>query len=293
MTKGQKAMVKHARAAQKKHSAKTLTKRQAKAVKAIVKGQAETKMVAFYGGPVAATSPPANSTGLITQAAPVGQNQYITSNSTDILKVIPDVAPGNADNERSGRYINPVSGTLRCKVMIAPVAAGGQGWKNGLAYDIVAVAYLLQSVSFKDYRNLYVENDFGKMLDSMDGNTTNFTGAYSTANLPVEKGYYKLLAKKRIPLRCSGLWTVGTTTAVTNNNSHRLSAEWTWNYKKHLPKKLIYPEQQVTVAQGQNEPLNSSIFWCVAYYQTDGTVYSGALPIINQEYTSVMKYKDF
>lgn len=297
MARKQSNAAKRMKASLQLSKARLSTKRVKAIASRVVDAKAETKMVGFFNGPVAATSPPANSNGWLADALPVAQNQIITSNPTDILKLIPDVSPGNGDNQRTGRYIMPTAASVRCKVMLAPNTTGSTGWASPQisAYDLTFVAYLLQSVSFKNYRDLYVENDFGKMLDDLSGGTCNFDGSYSAANLPVEKGYYKVLAKKRKQLRSSGLFTApgGVITQVSNNNSAPLVHEWTWNLKKHLPKKLIYPESTVSVAQGQNEPLNSSIFWCVGYYRTDGTGRGGSDIILNQEYTSIMKYKDF
>lgn len=275
-----------------------LTKRQKKAVKSIVNSKAETKMVSFFEGPVANPSPLQNSTGTFADKALVAHNQFINNNTTDILKVIPDVVQGMADNNRDGRQISPVSGKLKIRVLITPQQPNGQGWQNGINYDLTAVCYLLQSVTYKTYRALYANNDFGKMFDVMDGTTTSFDGTYQCANLPVEKGYYRVLATKKVYLRSSGESTgapVAGATVPTNQNSHKIVHEWTWDYGKHLPKKLVYPEDNVAIADGLNEPLNSSIFWCLGYYQTDGSVQGTPTPAIRiaEEYTSIMKFKDF
>lgn len=267
----------------------------------VVNSKAETKMVAFFEGPVGQPTPLQNSTGLYADKGLVGQNQFINNNATDILKVIPDVVQGAADNNRDGRFINPVSGQLKIRVMISPIAPpdGGTGWTKSMNYDLTVVCYLLQSVTYKTYRSLYANNDFSKMFDRMDGTTTTFDGTFQCANLPIEKGYYRVLATKKVYLRSSGTTGIqspaNALNLVTNNNSHKLQHEWTWNYGKHLPKKLIYPEDSEATTTGQNEPLNSSIFWTMAYYNTDGTVLGAPTPAINvsQEYTSIMKFKDF
>lgn len=266
----------------------------------VLNGKAETKMVAFFNGPTASvgpTNPVANSIGTYGQAGRVAHNAFINNNDTDILKVIPDVLPGGgapSDNTREGRYINPVSGQLRCRVSITPTTSQNQGWMNNIAYDLTVVAYLLQSVTYKTYRALYEDNDFTKMLDVMDGTTTSFDGTFQGGTLPVEKGYYKVLGKKMIYLRNAGVpvGQSGLVTVVGNQNSHKLQHEWTWNYGKHLPKKLIYPEDSQTPAEGLNEPLNSSIFWCLGYYNTDGSTSDNAINV-SIDYTSIMKFKDF
>jgi len=271
-------------------------KQVAKIAKRVVNAKAETKMVTFYAGPVQATAPLANSTGVIADAAPVSHNPVITSNPTDILKLIPDVVQGDGDNQRSGKYINPVSTRVRCKVMLSPTSTGSTGWASlqATAYDLTFVAYLLQSVSYKNYRSLYVDNDFSRMLEVGNGTTQNFDGTFSAANMPVSKGYYRCYATKRMQLRSSGLFSApgGSVLYPTNNNSHPLVREWTWNLTKHMPKKLIYPEDSVTAASGGNEPLNSSLFWAIGYYKTDGTVADDAINI-QLEYTTLMKFKDF
>lgn len=268
-----------------------------KLVKGVLKSQSETKMVAFFDGPVANPAPLTNSTGLLNDAAPVSHNPEIINNPTDILKLIPDVAQGSGDNERSGKVINPVSANVRCKVMLSPTTTGSTGWASpqATAYDLTFVAYLLQSITFKTYRSLYGSNDFTKMLEVGDGTTTNFDGRFSTANLPVEKGYYRVHKVMRKNLRSSGLFTApgGVINQITNNNSHSLCHEWNWNLIKALPKKLVYPEDSVSAANGGYEPLNSSLFWCVGYYNTDGTPPNLAGINIQIEYTSLMKFKDF
>jgi len=277
---------------------KPAAKQVTRIAKRVVNSKAETKMVSFFEGPVANPSPLQNSTGTFADKALVAHNQFINNNTTDILKVIPDVVQGMADNNRDGRQIAPVSGKLKIRVLITPEQPAGQGWINGYNYDLTAVCYLLQSVTYKTYRALYANNDFGKMFDVMDGTTTSFDGTFQCANLPVEKGYYRVLATKKVYLRSSGASPGGvgvSVNTVTNNNSHRIQHEWTWDYGKHLPKKLVYPEDNVAIADGLNEPLNSSIFWCLGYYQTDGTVNGTPTPAIKiaEEYTSIMKFKDF
>jgi len=294
---GRLSALRHARAQRPHKLSKPARKAVAKIAKRVVNSKAETKMVTFFNGTIANPSPIRNSTGTFNDAGPVSQNQFISSNTTDILKLIPDIAQGNADNNRNGRFVNPVSAVVHCKVMLSPTSTGATGWQSiyATAYDLTFVAYLLQSVTYKTYSALAAGNDFTKMLDVGDGTTTNFDGSFSAANLPIEKGYYRCLAMKRKQLRSSGIFT-GTGGAVnypTNNNSANLVHEWKWNLTKHLPKKLIYPEETVTVANGLNEPLNSSLFWCVGYYNTDGTVLTTGVINIQQEYTSILKFKDF
>jgi len=281
-------------------ASKRMTKKSvAKTVKSVLRRQAETKVVTFFSGTAAGTAPQQNSTGLYLQAGPVQQNQQITNNPTDILKVIPDVEPAGLtatpkDNAREGRYISPTSLSIKCRVLLNPVAAQSLGYQQGVAQDVMMVAYLLQHVSFKSYRNLYFSNNYGQLLDTGEGNTIPFGGAFQDACLPVTSGYYRLLGKKTKVLRASGNYGApfGTGQGITNNNSHPFEYQWTWNAGKHLPKKLVYPEDQVTVANGQNEPLNSAIFMAIAYYNLDGTVALTPVAKIQQQYVATMRFKD-
>lgn len=257
-----------------------------RAIKNIVRGQAETKMVTYYNGPVGTPS-----SGLLADAAPVSQNQNISVNNTDILRLIPDVSQGPADNNRIGDTIRPVSLVGKFQVMISPISTGGAGWQNNNAYDLTVVAYCLKHVSYKTYTSLYTSNDFSKMLKVGDGTTKSFAGKYPDSTMEVHPGYYQVLHKKKIYLRSSGYFTGGSGVGISNNNSHPLQHEWTWNLTKHLPKTLQYPENNVTTID-VDRPLNAAPFWCVAYYNTDGTMSSQPTIWIQQQYTTILKFKD-
>jgi len=259
-----------------------------KLIKKVIKGQAETKMAVLYGNAVVGTAP----FGTSTQ-----QNQFIVSNATDILRVIPPVLQGVDDNQRVGQTIMPVSQHVHCSVTISANTAGGAGFANNLSYNLVAVAYCLQHVSYKTYTSLSTQNDFTQMLSLGNGGTSNFNGSFEFSRLPVEKGYYQVLGKKMFNLRNSGVQatTVGVPQAQwgTNANSAPVRHEWTWNLSKHLPKKLVYPETN-TAAPGPNDPTNSAPFWCIGYYQMDGSQsVTSPQVLIQQQYVSILKFKDF
>lgn len=261
---------------------------QVKLIKKVVKGQAETKMQVYYGNNVPTTSP----FGASTQ-----QNQFIVSNSTDILRILPPVEQGANDDQRVGNSINPVSAKVHCSVTISANTAGGAGFKNNLSYNLVAVAYCLQHVSYKTYSSLSTQNDFTQMLSlGQGGQTSNYNGTFEFSRLPVEKGYYQVLGKKMFNLRNSGVesTTVGVPQAQwgTNANSAPVRHEWTWDLTKHLPKKILFPEQE-TSAPGANDPLNAAPFWCIGYYSMDGSASTTSPQVlIQQQYVSIFKYKD-
>jgi len=261
-----------------------------KLVKRVLASTMETKEVAWFNGAQG---------GLYFQAGNVDHNQFINNNASDILRIIPPVVMGVSDTQRIGDTITPQSLQVHCKVIINPTANQGQGFVNGQSYNITAVAYCLQHVSYKTYASLAANNAFSQLLkiNDLSGGTTAFNGSYSDANLPVDKGYYKLLAKKRIHLRCSGNTTTGQggtapTLQGTNNNAAPFQHEWVWNMGKHLPKKLVYAEPN-SVAPGLDDPLNAAPFWCVGFYQTDGTDL-GTNPqlYLTVQYTATMRYKD-
>lgn len=258
-------------------------------IKKVIKGQAETKRAVWYGG--------STNTGVYADASPVVQNQFIQSNATDILRVLPVVTQGIDDWQRIGQVIMPISCTLNCRVLIAPVTSGSVGYTQGFSYNIRAVAYLLEHVSLKTYESLYARNAFSQLLQVGDGQTTFFGGTYYASKLPVERGHYKVLKKKVMTLRSSGTANSGGS-AVTplyqggNTNSAPFMHEWTWNVKG-LPKKLIYPESQAT--SGINDPTNAAPFWCVGYYNMDGTGTPTTAPnvLLQQQYMGSLTYKDF
>lgn len=256
-------------------------------IKAVVAGQAETKMVTYFGG--------SSRTGLWADRSPVAQNQLISQTGTDVLRVIPYVTQGSGDNQRNGIKIMPTSLSIHCKVNIAPTAPGSLGLNGGFGGNYVAVAYLLQSQKYRTYVDLSNNNDFTQLLDIGDDTTTAFNGEFFHNTLPVAKQYYRLLAKKVIPLRNEGVLGVGSTPTpgqLNNTNSAPFASEWTWNAGKHLPKHLIYPEAGAPLGPGHDDPQNAALFWSVGYYFMDGTTSTPQI-LLNQEYTAIMKFKDF
>jgi len=276
-------MAKGNRKSKAKAIAKSLTPNQKAEVKKLVKGVAETKMAAWYGG---ANIDISGAQGLFSQAQAYGMTQVIDSNQTDLLRVIPIVAQGLNDNNRVGQRITPVSLKIHCNVSILV-----NNQNLGLAQNLFAVAYLLQHVSLKSYQALREGNNFSQLLDVGDGTTVNFNGKWSNLSQPVSKQYYKLLGKKVIALRSSGFYTgVGGTSM--NNNSHQFTHNFTWDATKHLPKTLMYPENQSGPNTWLNDPTNSSLFWCVAYYNMDDSNPPDPTVGIQQRYSAFLRFKD-
>lgn len=288
------------RIAAKTSKTKTLSKVQRKQVKKLINGTHETKQIMFYGGPITPTGGTpldgvSNTSSLYTDAAAVAQNQFISQNFSDILRIVPNVAQGSEDNQRIGNQITPVHCKLHCRVILVPADTGGVGFKNGFSYNIKAVAYMLQHKSLKTYEYLYAKNNFNQLLKTGEQTTQKFNGDWYSTKMPVDPAYYNVLARKTFILRSSGVQQgVTILNQGPNNNSAAIMREWTWDVKKHIPKKLLFPEATLT-GGGTEDPQNCAPFWCVAYYNLDGTKVTsdGSAKIgLQQQYMTDFRYKD-
>lgn len=256
-------------------------------IKKVISGVAETKQVSWYSG--------ASLTGAAASAQAVAQNQNIVSNTTDLLRILPLCFQGVGDNQRIGQNITPKSLKVHCKVGIIPQGTSGTGYQNGYSYNLVCVAYCLQHVSYKTYGSLLATNGnvFSQLLSTGESSTTGFNGLYSQSKMPIEKAYYRLLGKKVFRLRSSGTQAAGVPTPNyegSNNNAAPMIHEWTWDLTKHLPKKIVYPEE--TPGSPVSDPANTAPFWCVGYYNASGLPYTTPVSAINQEYVSHLQFKD-
>lgn len=266
----------------------------------VVNRKAEHKSACYYG-----CDPSIRRTvneGIFAFQSNQGQNQFITSNNSDILRVMPIIYEGTADYERVGNQITPTSLTIHVNVginnaLLMSTSPSGAG----KICNFYAVCYLLQHKQLKTYEQLNSLNNFNQLLNIGNGTTKSFTGTWTSAQLPVSNQYYTVLAKKVMSLRQDGIGTppMGGTTP-TNANSHPNNYNFTWRVKKkHLPAKIKFPEVLEDISgsfvAGNNDPTNSSMFWCVGYYNQDGTpVSSSGTPLvwIQQQYVSRLTYTD-
>lgn len=265
-------------------------------IKRVLNKNAETKQVVYYS----------NSSGLAgdgtyANRSYMGQNQFISNTITDLKRLIPFVKQGTGDNQRIGDDIRPLSLVTHVALKVSLADTTGN-----LPVDIFAVCYFLEHKIYNQYTSLIpgtttsgslpTGNDFTQLLMNGEDKTVSFRGDVMSAHLPVSGQYYRLIKKKVIRLRFAGINTSGVSppaSFVGVPNSHDYTAHFTVRTK--LPKTLKYPEQLNAAgspAIGINDPTNSAPFWCVGFYQADGTATNTPIVLLEQYYTSILKYKD-
>ena len=252
-------------------------------IKSVVKGEAETKLRTYFGGGTGGVT----DLGLFANKAYVAKNQFISSNITDIHRIIPQIQQGPGDNNRIGSSITPSSLILDIDCVFDPqyvIAAQSQ-------FELYVVIYVLQHVTLKDYTSLQASNQFTGLLETGEQSTVIFGGDVWSARLPVAKQTYKLLAKRVLPMRTAGMTyapgTTGATNSVSMANSQPIHRHVRLDLTRHLPKTLKYNE-----SQANNDPTNASPFFaCSWFYMNDFT--SGvALTPMRMTYVSALRYKD-
>jgi hypothetical protein len=278
--------------AQKKRVAR-LSKPMKRAVKAIVHGEAETKRTNWYQSFNDGTGT-TRATGFYSASGWAVQNNRISNNETDILRVIPTVIQGIDDFNRIGSKIRPtnltVKGAVRIRYTLLENAAT-------VPQNLVVDLYVMQHKVFKSYDSLYTGNNFGQMLEVAEGQTLPYNGLQTNAQQRVAAQNYQVLQRKRIVLRYAGT----ATSPTPQPQDHTWYAEYSLNLTKHLPKVLHYPETAVGVTPTNplilNAPTNSSIFMCmgfVSWYNNPSNAVADpvVLSIIEQTYVSELSFKD-
>jgi len=268
-----------------------------KRVLAVVQKHSETKEASFFG--TASTFP---QTGLYNDRAYSSQNQSITTVVGDVKIVLPYVLSGNEDWQRIGNKIQPLS----LKIMGTTKVALPQTTTPLFApTDIFAVCYILQSKQIKSYSNFlnnstatnYENLRLDGLLKTEEGNTAIFDGNIWASKLPVAEQNFTVLAKKILRLRYAGLVGGGATPgAVSIANSHDYVANWSVTLRpgKHMPKTLVYPEGGSTglLPPTANSPTNFAPFMVMGYYQADASPSGPPAVILQNTYTSLLRYKD-
>ena len=263
------------------------------AVTKVLNRNAESKQAMFFGNPN--TFP---QDGSFANRGYSVQNQFISSTAGDMKWLLPNVVQGNADNQRIGDQITPISLRIEGQLKVS-----ASQLTNNYPTDIIAVCYILTHKVFKSYQALTPAppvppattpvggNDFGQLLKIGENTTTNFTGNWWARFQPVAEQYYTVLAKKVVRLRFAGLYTSGGQ-SVSVANSHDYIANWSVTLNKHkLPAHLKYPEGNVTGVYA-NSPTNFAPFMCVGYYTADGINSATPAAILESTYVSKLTYKD-
>ena len=262
-----------------------------KFIKNVAKGLSETKRTMFFGAPQNFNV----QTGLYADAGIEPHNQMITQNTTDIRRIIPYIVQGTSDNQRIGESVRPTSLTLRGRIGINIYPTINEVPAVRGQTDVVAVLYILQHKQLKSYSSLSSLNDFTQLLETGENTTVAFGGQQWHAQMPVSNQYYQLIKKKKYTLRWAG--ENAATLAIPSNghtspaNAHNYTADFSFNLRKHLPAKLLYPENNSTT--GLNDPTNSSMFFCVGYY-LNGVLVNTTDPtsFLMLQYTAELLYKD-
>jgi len=271
----------------------TLSAPVTRAIKAVVRGQAETKTARFFQSENDGTgTDPA--TGLFADRGWAVQNDSITSNNLDILQLIPFVSEGVLDHERIGKVIRPVGlnvkGSIRIRRdRIIDVSA--------TTTNIHVYVYALQHVSLKDYTNLRAQNDFNRLLETGEGTTVPFEGNALDGFMAVSDQYYRVLARRKVVLKYAGIVSPTAGTLISSfsvANAHSWYADYTINLSKNIPKRLVYPEDPTSLpATQQNTPTNSSIFMCMGYVnEFVDSPPADVESFMEQTYMSELTYKD-
>lgn len=274
-----------------------LSKPVRRAIKNIVRGEAETKYTNWYQ--TLNTTGESRATGFLSGSGWAVQNQSITNNELDILRVIPTVIEGTGDFNRIGARIRPVSLKVRGQVRVRLDLLNSTAT---LPTNFTVDLYVIQHRRLKDYTSLYSLNNFAQFLETGEGGTTEYTGISINSGMRVSQQNYTVLQRKRITLRYAGVVNgVSATAPYSVANAHTFYAEYSLNLTKHLPKVLQYSEAEVNGSAVDpltlNAPTNSSIFMCMGYpswtnSMNNGTAGSANNSFLEQTYVSELGFKD-
>lgn len=277
----------------KARQGKPLTKLQKKEVKGLIKGAPETKRTNWYNsfndGTVSGRA-----TGLFVNAGWANQNNQISNNNTDILRLVPQIVQGVDDFERLGDRVTVNSLTVKGEVRVAlgRLTAFAQS-------DIRVCIFVLQHKQYKDYQTLYANNNFGQLLDIGDGTTSAFKGIPPNETMRVADQYYTVCKKKIITLRYAGSTVNNPTADLSIANSHNYYGTFSMNLTKKIPKILKFPETGSGLpAEWANTPTNTSLFMSVGFVDQQSTPSYNGNPgeatkgWLQQTYTTYLTYKD-
>jgi len=269
-------------------SQKPLTKVQKKQVKKLIKGQSEVKRATWYNTYNDGSSS-SRATGAIAVWGYAAQNNVITTNNTDALRLVPNVKQGTDDYQRIGDRISVASLKVNGFIRVAI-----QTMAEFTPTDIRVVLYVLQHKQLKDYNSFYANNNFNQLLDNDEGGTQSFAGTPLNEDMRVADQYYTLHAKKVITLRYAGA-SANEGGVVSIANCHNYFAKFSMNLTKYVPKNLKFPETFSGVpAEFANSPTNSSLFLAMGFINQKGASNFADPTVlgIQQTYQSKLLFRD-
>lgn len=277
-----------------------LSKPMRRAIKQVIKGQAETKHTSFYQTYNPGTPPPVVATGLYASRGYALQNNVIANNISDILQLVPYVTQGTDNWNRLGQKITVQNLTLHGSVRVAlPIL---QAVPLSLLSNLKVVIYVLQHRTLKSYDSLRSLNNFNQLLDTGEGTTAGFGGQVCDDKMPVSSNYYTVCHRKVIRLKWAGVQPNSTSEAPVTSLSIANCGEWkadfTIDLTKDIPKVLEFPDQTSPAVPlpptTVNAPTNSSLFMCMGFINDGGPSNLSAPTVgqIEQTYVSRLLFKD-
>jgi len=266
-----------------------LTAVQKKQVKKLIKGAGEIKRVSWYNTYNDGTST-SRANGLISNWGYANQNNIISVNNTDALRIVPSIGLGTDDFNRIGDRVQVASMKVHGAIRVSLQTLAE--WKPT---DIRVVIYVLSSKLYKDYNTLYSQNNFNQLLDVNDGTTQRFNGTPLNEFMRVADQYYTVHKKKVITLRFAGFDASSAAGTASVANSHNYYATFNMDLTKILPKVLKFPESGGgTPAEFINAPTNAAPFLAFGFVNQKGgsNFVDATVATLQQTYITNLNFRD-
>lgn len=252
---------------------KSLTKKQKKAVKQIIKKEVETK---YYSEQLLDKCP--LDWGIHTYYDPSNG-----VNLADILPLVPRVTVGDNNNQRNGKKIKPTTCYVDIMATLNEPLYGGtapadttQTWTK----DIFVVIYVLRAKEMKNFEQLALTkaDTIGNLLDNGD-NTSKYFGdvqnvggvniiytKYQDLQKPINKEYFTLLNKRVVRLTKN----VGKSyNDAVGPDPNTCRGSWMGRIKFKLPT-LVYDDQPTNTQYNGGYPTNSCVLLAMGAVLANG-----------------------
>jgi len=218
------------------------TKPLTNAVNQIVNRRTETKFV--IGAPTNKNS--AGNLGAFTAFT-----SGITS-TNEVYALIPFVAQGTKDNERTGAVIQPVSLTTKVNLSLFTAAS----------MAVYADVYFCTSKNVKDY-DLTNQIPTGELLNKGDDTNVAYDGTSATAMYPVNKSEFTVIGHKRVRL------AKGADDPNTALSGGSPPSTDTFNYYASFSQKVPLPAKLTYETSAKQQPSNTFPFMMVGFVGAD------------------------